>query len=316
VAVALSGHWALVGTYEASPGGVDYAGSVEVFHLEADGTWAYRQTLTASDLGAHAHFGVAVALEEPWAIVGADTADANSVVGAGKAYIFQLQADNTWAEQARLTASHTQENAGFGSAVALSGGWALVGAYGARPDGLVESGSAYLFQQDGVRWVERRVLTARDKQAHACFGSAVALYSGWALVGADYAAVEGTAQTGCVSVFRLEGEVWAEQPLLVPSPVTAKAHFGHAVGLSDRWAIVGAERPGSQASDWAGRAYVFQRFNGTWVAKPPLDPTAPQANASFSSAVALSADRALISAAREDVHGMAQAGRTMYMMPC
>jgi hypothetical protein len=310
VAVALSGHWALVGTYEASPGGIDYAGSVEVFHLEADDTWAYRQTLTASDPTAHAHFGVAVALEGPRAIVGADAADADSVVGAGKAYIFQLQADNTWAEQARLTARLPQENAGFGSAVALSGGWALVGAYGARPDRLVEAGSAYLFRQDGVRWVEHRTLTARDKQAHACFGGAVALHGGWALVGADRAAVEGAAQAGRVSVFQLEGEVWAEQPPLVPSPVTAKAHFGRAVALSDRWAIVGAERPGSQASDRAGRAYVFQRFNGTWVAKPPLDPAVPQASASFSSTVSLSDDRALISAAREDVHGTAQAGRT------
>jgi Concanavalin A-like lectin/glucanases superfamily/FG-GAP repeat len=309
VAVAISGEWALVGAYEASPHGVDYAGSADVFRLEADGTWAHRQTLTARDQAAGAHFGVAVALDGKSAIVGADTADADGVAAAGKVYVFQLQDDGSWAERGHLVASDKRAYAGFGSAVALSGSWALIGAYGASPDELTEAGSAYVFQHNGVQWIDKSPLTARNKQARAYFGSAVALSGEWALVGADREDVDGTPHAGCVHVFRLTGEEWVEQPPLTPSPIQAHAHFGRAVGISDRWAVVGAEQPDSLATNRVGRAYIFQRANGMWVAKPPLAPHAPQAYPSFSSAVALSADRAVIGAPREGANDTPQAGR-------
>ena len=272
VAVAISGQWALVGAYEASLPGFDYAGNVEVFHLQDD-KWVYDEPLMASDKQANAHFGVAVALDEKWAIVGADTANAGGVAGAGKAYLFELVND-TWADRGAIEASDRQENAGFGSAVALSGGWALVGAYGAGPDALTEAGSAYVFQLTSKGWEGKEPpLVASNKQARAYFGSAVALHDSWALVGADREDVAGAEHAGRVYVFRFNGEDWEERsPPLAPSSIQAHAHFGRAVGLSERWAIVGAQQLTPQTTDRIGSAYVFQRLNGTWVPTRPPRP--------------------------------------------
>ena len=71
-AVAISGDWAIVGAQEASPDGIAHAGSAEIFHREADGTWVKKQPpLTAQQKQESAHFGVAVAISGQWALVGA-----------------------------------------------------------------------------------------------------------------------------------------------------------------------------------------------------------------------------------------------------
>lgn len=71
----------------------------------------------------------------------------------------------------------------FGSAVALVGSSALVGAYlndGNRPD----EGSAYLFQRAGSNiWAEQREFRATNGGDRDYFGRAVALASGEVLVG-------------------------------------------------------------------------------------------------------------------------------------
>ena len=265
----------------------------------------------ASDKQANAHFGVAVDLDEKWAIVGADTANAGGVAGAGKAYLFELVND-TWADRGAIEASDRQEKAGFGSAVSLSGGWSGCGAYGAGLDGLPEAGSAYVFQLTSKGWEAiESPLVASNKQERAYFGSAVAMHNSWALVGADRENVDGAEHAGRVYVFRFNGEDWEERsPPLAPSPIQAHAHFGRSLALSERWAIVGGERRTSQTTNRVGSAYVFQRLNGTWVPTTPLAPDTPQTHASFSSGVALSMDRVMISAPREDVDGTTQAGRT------
>ena len=211
-----------------------------------------------------------------------------------------------------IEASDRQENAGFGSAVALSGGWALVGAYGAGPDALTEAGSAYVFQLTSKGWeVKQPPLVASNKQARAYFGSAVALHDSWALVGADREDVAGAEHAGRVYVFRFNGEDWEERsPPLAPNSIQAHAHFGRAVGLSERWAIVGAQRLDSPDHRPGWERICFSAPQRDVGANPPLAPDTPQTHASFSSGVALNMDRVMISAPRQDVDGTTQAGRT------
>jgi hypothetical protein len=308
IAVALHGEWALVGAHEASPSGVEYAGSVSVFHRE-NGVWVPRQVLTASDREAEAHFGIAVALHGEWALIGADTAAADGVAQAGKAYVFQREADDTWGQQAILTAGTQQAHTGFGSAIALHGEWALIGAYGARADGIADAGSVYVYRRDGTTWGASQTLTAHAPQAKAYFGGAVAIAGDWILIGADGADIGSATHAGRAEIFHYQDGTWVHHLSLAPSAPQAHAGFGRAVALGDMWAVVGADGEAADGNARAGSAYIFQRLQGTWVEKQHLLPSALQAHAAFGHAVALHGDTALVGASRYTSEGGAQAGR-------
>lgn len=134
-AVALDGETALVGAVGRG-GGTEAAadsGGAYVFG-RADGAWTHRTTLPSSEDDSDGAFGVAVALDDEWALVGAFSAN-----GTGQAVLFDR---NGTALDRRTTLQPMDGDGGdgFGSSVALAGDRALVGAVG---DG---SGSATLFE--------------------------------------------------------------------------------------------------------------------------------------------------------------------------
>ena len=148
--VALSGDRALVGADEGGVGG-NAGGAAFVFERTGS-QWAQRRRLVASDRPPNfpdrwdERFGGAVALDGDVAVVGAqfarvDPTDTTSPAERGAAYAFAF-VDGAWRETAKRTASDWATNDRFGSAVALSGGIALVGAW-ARAAG---AGAAYALE--------------------------------------------------------------------------------------------------------------------------------------------------------------------------
>jgi hypothetical protein len=143
--VALSGARALVGAVNGAGVDGEVSGSAYVFERHEDGTWAEVAKLTASDGEFLDRFGFSVALSGERALVGAFYG--SGVQGeSGSAYVFERQEDGTWIEEAELTASDGRAGDHFGISVALSGAWALVGAWGDADQGLF-SGSAYFFKR-------------------------------------------------------------------------------------------------------------------------------------------------------------------------
>src|SRR5262249_25669755 len=225
IAVALHGEWAVVGAHEATPAGVEHAGSATGVRRDS-GRGGQGQDVTASDREAEAHFGIAVAVHGEWAVVGADTATADGVAQAGKAYVFQRGADDTWGGQAILTAGTQQADTGFGSAVALYGEWVFIGACGARVDGVAGAGSAYVFGRDGTTWGASQTLTAHAPQAKAYFGSAVAVAGDWSIVGADGADTGSATHAGRAEIFHYQDGMWVHYLSLTPRAPQAHASFG------------------------------------------------------------------------------------------
>ena len=164
-----------------------------------------------------------------------------------------------------LAASNTQRHAYFGSAVAISGDWAIVGAHEASPDGVAHAGSAEVFRLKDDKWVYHQTLMASDKQANAHFGVAVAISGQWALVGAYEASLPGFDYAGNVEVFRLKDDKWVYDKPLMASDKQANAHFGVAVALDEKWAIVGADTANAGGVAGAGKAYLFELVNDTWA---------------------------------------------------
>jgi hypothetical protein len=129
-AVALGSGTALIGAYANGSSGAAY-----VFAL-AGTTWTEQQKLVPSDPTGGDFFGASVALGGSTAIVGAY--ERGGPFGPGAAYLFSNPGTGFTASQELLAPTPNQY---FGSAVAISGGSAVVGAFGASND----AGAAYLF---------------------------------------------------------------------------------------------------------------------------------------------------------------------------
>ena len=107
-----------------------------------------------------------------------------------------------WVEQPKLMASDGATEDRFGSAIALDGDTAIVGAHLDDIGGTMMQGSAYVFTRTGGVWTQQQKLTANDPIAGAAFGETVALEGDTALLGAPSLASKS------VYVFTRTGGVW------------------------------------------------------------------------------------------------------------
>ena len=251
--------------------------------------------ITAADTAAYDQFGRSVSISGDWAIVGAYYDD-DAGNASGSAYVFKREG-SAWVQHAKLTASDAAANDYFGYAVAISGDWAIVGAY-YDDDGGSASGSAYIFKRDGSNWIEHAKLTADDAAASDFFGSAVAISGEWAIVGAYQDDDAGNA-SGSAYVFKREGPTWTQHAKLIAGDAAAYDYFGSAVSISGDWAIVGAYRD-DNAGSASGSAYIFKHGDGTWPEYAKLTASDAAANDYFGSAVSISGDWAIVGAYQEE----------------
>merc|ERR1711998_313197 len=86
ISVAVFKDTALVGAYEANPGGLTNAGAAYIF-VKSGTEWHQQATLTASDAAPSDLFGNSAALYDDTALVGASFADPGGITSAGAAYI-------------------------------------------------------------------------------------------------------------------------------------------------------------------------------------------------------------------------------------
>ncbi len=177
--VCINGEYAIIGAIGDDPHSSlpNYTGSAYIFKHNGF-EWAQQAKLTASDGAEFDRFGVSVFTDGYHAIAGAYRNDEKGS-DAGAAYVFapnELNPSN-WNQLVKLTASDADTEDYFGSSVSISGGHALVGAYGNDDNGS-SSGSAYIFAPNDLdpnNWSQKTKLTAPDAAANSKFGFSVAI---------------------------------------------------------------------------------------------------------------------------------------------
>ena len=224
-------------------------------------------TRLASDGVAGDNFGFSVAISGDYALVGASgkTIGSNSFQGA--AYVF-VRSGSSWTQQARLTASDGAVRDYFGTSVAISGDYALVGASGKTIGSNTNQGAAYIFQENSFvfpkTWPQRAKLTASDGAADDRFGFSVAISGDYALVGAHDKTIGSNAGQGAAYVFVRSGNSWNEQQILTATDGAANDSFGVSVAISGDYALVGAHNKTIGSTRYQGAAYLFRRNGTTW----------------------------------------------------
>ncbi|MEE9129335.1 MAG: FG-GAP repeat protein, partial [Phycisphaerales bacterium] len=212
-AVALDGDVALIGAGGHQHDDDSGTGSAYVFRHNGS-SWVQGQELIASDGAWQDGFGTSVSISGDVAVIGAVFDDDNGAQ-SGSAYVFRYDSKSkSWLEEQKLLASDGAGGDFFGTAVAIFGEVALVGADG-HDDGAESTGAVYVFRYDAQtsRWVEEQKLLASDGTELDRFGDSVSISGDVALIGARLDV------SGSAYVFRYDADKgqWIEQQKLVPS---------------------------------------------------------------------------------------------------
>jgi len=323
--VAISGDYAIVGAHNEdhavvpnSPTGAgDDAGKAYIFNVTSGllvHTLNNPKPYTPRSQNGGDRFGWVVAISGDYAIVSAHRESDQS----GKAYIYNVTTGalvHTLDNPNPYSGTYQDE---FGYSAAISGDYAIVGAYAEDDDDGTSSGKAYIFNVTSGLLVHtldnpNPFGTSTDDY----FGRSVAISGDHAIVGA-VREDDGGGAAGKAYIYNVTSGLLVhtlDNPNAYSSP--ASDLFGDSVAISGDYAIVGAFGEGDDDATWgSGKAYIFNVTTGLPVYT--LDNPNPYGTSSddrFSwgmegnRGVSISGGHAMVGARQEDDLGGTSSGK-------
>jgi hypothetical protein len=244
--VSVSGSTVLVGAPLRASG----RGAAYVFSL-VGGQWSQSAELIGADSESGGWFGYSVSVNGTTAIVGAPSQATN-----GTAYVFS-DSTGQWTQTAELAAIPTSTPADFGSAVAVSGETAVVGAW------QNSAGAAYVFTDTAGNWTQSAQLQATDLYGGDDLGASVAISGNNVAVGG----VLKYGSYGAVYVFTATGGVWTLTSQLAPlQPGNGSFFSSKSLAMVGSTIMVGAAgHGGGPGHGTPGEVYWFTDSSGSWT---------------------------------------------------
>ena len=244
--VAVSPSYALVGAYKADKSASSYDSGKAYLFDRSSGAELFK--LEAGDAGRQDWFGHGVALSETYALVGAPTWDDIGLDSCGAVYVFDV---TTGTEQHMLMASDAFPGARFGNALAVSGDYAVIGAYWDNNANGSSAGAVYVF--DIATGAELHKLIASDGGPGDWFGCSVAAFGDFAVIGANQNGY-GTAPPGKAYLFNIV--TGQELIILTASDGATDDNYGVSVGVGSGGIVVGADKDDDLGMS-SGSAYEY-----------------------------------------------------------
>ena len=177
--------------------------------------------------------------------------------------------------------SNAKDHDLFGSKVAISGDFAVVGA----PAGNPYDAKVYLYKKIQSDWIEQANFTLPNPANDALhFGESVAIDGTYAIVGAS--AYDGYGKSKAF-IYHYDGSNWVLEQIIEPSNHFGQVfdnRFGQSVSISSDLAIVGA----------TNRAYIFKRNATGWSERAPFLTSGNNSSRGFGNAVSISGNYAIV----------------------
>ncbi len=228
------------------------AGAVFVYERVADGSWCLSQTLLPDPGSVGTEFGMSLAVSEDGILfVGAP--HGSSAPRPGTAFVYE-RSGGSWHRVQTIAPSNGRNGDGFGTAVAVDGAYAIIGAPG---DDLLGSGSgaAYIYGTFGSpdgSWLQQSRIEAVD------MGETPALGRGVAISGTTAFATTPRADAGGASIVAvIERQVnftWAVEQMLQFDGLGGTVFDLENVLVVGEQLWVGSD----------GSVVIFERFEGQW----------------------------------------------------
>jgi hypothetical protein len=284
--VALDGETAAVATPPPpTPAGAD-EGSVTLFSRR-DGRFTPETTLSART--GSGQFGSAVGVDGSTALVGAPLGGVPMSGGGGSVAVFSRE-NGRWRRKKTLRRQTASGIDNFGTALAIDGNTAAVGASTATTDSGFRTGEMRVYARTGGTLNERATLSSPAGLER--FGRAVALDGDTLAVGARERSTP--ADSGVVLVYARESDAWREQARLIPPGDERDDGFGTALALDGDTLVAGAPTETNARGTNAGGAYVFTRRGETWGHAGTIRGTSGSDDNQFGTSVALEGETALV----------------------
>lgn len=229
-------------------------------------------------------YGISIDISGKYAIVGADSDNydstgSNAIQWAGSAFIL-FNDGGTWKPVRKLSSPARNLWAAFGSSVAISGDYAVVGERG-NPGELSAGsmvGAAYVFKKDEGgpdNWGLVKKITARVRNASDNFGSAVDISGNYIVVATRWDDLDANDQNpltdaGAAFIFEKDNggtDNWGLVKKITATVRRAGQNFGTSAAIDGDHIVVGAHAEQRDASElsplgYAGAAYLFKKDQG------------------------------------------------------
>jgi hypothetical protein len=270
------------------------AGAAYVFRFDG-ATWTEQARLTAPDGAAADFLGAAVAVGDNVILVGAPFDD-DAGPSTGAVYVYRFNGAG-WSLEAKLTADDADGQEEFGTAVAIHGDTAIVGAHREDRPAAGNAGAAYVFVREGAAWTQQAKLVADDVFADDGFGRAVAIDGPVAVIGAPFDDTGGSS-SGSAYVFRRSGGAWQQEEKLIDADGDFNDLLGRGVAI--RGDVVAAGAPGDNTPAAGGSVSIFRRRSGAWSRETVIP--APVGAGNFGIAVSLQVGELLVGSPGTDTN--------------
>jgi len=259
--VAMSGNFAIVGAATDTVGVNANQGAAFIFQFNGN-SWVFMQKITDPGGAASDLFGFSVALSGNNAVVGSLVDDIGANTDQGSASVFHFNGNN-WAFVQKLTYPTGAATDGFGSSIAVSDNFLLIGAFQDDIGANLNQGSACFFKLNGNNWVFNKKVTDSTGNGDEDFGISVSLSNNFAVIGAPVSHVPVSSTPGAAFAFRFNGNSWDVMDKLTDPFGSPQSLFGNSVSVSGNFLIVGDPFHGPSQ---VGSAVIYSRVGLQWQA--------------------------------------------------
>lgn len=217
----------------------------------------------------------------------------------------QANAEVAWSEQ-KITASDGSANTYFGTAAAVSGPFALIGAYGESN----HHGAAYIEAKTGSIWTETQKIVADDGLAGDEFGYRVAIGALGIFVTAYNATIGTNTAQGSAYVFESDSgfDGWGQVQKLTADDGAVFDNFGQSIAVDGDVLVIGANGATIGDQGAQGAAYVFVYDGSSWTQQQKLIADDGDAVDNFGVSAAIGDDTIFIGSPYAAVDGHANQG--------
>jgi len=214
-----------------------------------------------------------------------------------------------WVYSTLLAASDGHAGDSFGTAVAVSGDFIVVGSPYAHAGSNASQGAAYVFQKSTAGWssplTEVAELTSTDGVNGDYFGNSVAISGDTIVVGAySMNSNQGRAYVFVKPPTGWAGPITQTATLTTLHPTTQGDLFGYSVAIAGDTILVGATWDSHWNPPGSGAAYIYLKPADGWAGTLTQDATLSPSDTTgdFGTSVALSGDTAVVGSTYNKVY--------------
>ena len=322
VRIATSDNYAIVGaTGEDDAGGTD-SGKAYIYNVTTGALLHTLDNPNAYDTSLNDTFGLAVAISDNYAIVGAYQEDDAGGSASGKAYIYNVTTGALLHTLDNPNAYGTSASDFFGASVAIDGDYAIVSARNEsssdNPLNGVGSGVVYIYNVTTGALLHTldnpNPYGSASGDAFGYGNSGVSISGNYAIVGATGEAEVGSSGTntsGAVYIYNVTTGALLRS-ITNPNAYGAAGtdKFGFAVAISGNYAIASAYNEDDAGGTKSGKAYIFDVTTGALlhILDNP-NPDGTSTNDIFGYNVSISGNYAIVSGHKEADAGGTDSGK-------